>query len=164
MRQISIKEIEQAGYIIQSNGRIRGKDGNILSIAKIGYCRHGLSVNGKTYYFYAHQLVALKYLPNTENKRCVNHKDGNKKNNHISNLEWCTHQENTDHAILSGLQSPYKSLSKSWESKRKLILDLSNGVFYSCSREAAEAVGLTRSYLKSMLGGDSRNKTTLIYC
>lgn len=50
-----------------------------------------------------HRLVASKYIPNPNNLPCVNHKDGNKLNNHKDNLEWCTHQENSQHASTLGL-------------------------------------------------------------
>lgn len=50
-----------------------------------------------------HRLIAKAYLPNPENKRCVNHIDGNKLNNAVSNLEWVTHSENMRHAVDTGL-------------------------------------------------------------
>ena len=46
---------------------------------------------------YVHRLVARFFIPNPLNRRCVNHKDGNKANNHFSNLEWCTHRQNALH-------------------------------------------------------------------
>lgn len=49
-----------------------------------------------------HRLVAEMYLPKVPGKNCINHKDLNKKNPHVSNLEWCTNQENSKHAYESG--------------------------------------------------------------
>lgn len=51
-----------------------------------------------------HRIVAKTFLKNNENKPCVNHIDGNKLNNNVSNLEWCTYSENTLHAYKNGLQ------------------------------------------------------------
>jgi len=49
-----------------------------------------------------HQLVAEAFIPNLENKPCINHKDFNRLNNYISNLEWCTYSENNLHSIEEG--------------------------------------------------------------
>lgn len=50
-----------------------------------------------------HRVIAKTFIPNPMNYPCVNHKDGNKLNNHISNLEWCTYKQNMEHAIKNGL-------------------------------------------------------------
>lgn len=62
-------------------------------------CKHG-----KIKTFKIHRLVANEFIPNPHNLSQVNHKDGNKKNNNIHNLEWCTRIENEKHAVNNGLK------------------------------------------------------------
>ena len=57
-----------------------------------------LSKNNKVTRIFVHRLVCSAFLPNPENKRTVNHKDGNRLNNNLNNLEWATHSENVTHA------------------------------------------------------------------
>ena len=61
---------------------------------------------------YAHRLVALHFIPNPLNKEQVNHIDGNKMNNHVSNLEWVTQEENMRHCMDSGLSSLTKPIER----------------------------------------------------
>lgn len=68
-----------------------------------------LSVNGFQYFLYYHRIVAETFIPNPENKPQVNHKDGNKLNNRMDNLEWVTHKENMRHAWDMGLSSVEKN-------------------------------------------------------
>jgi hypothetical protein len=62
-----------------------------------------LSKNGNIKRKSVHRLVAIAFIPNPKNKPCINHKDGDRTNNNVNNLEWCTHSENTIHAYKNGL-------------------------------------------------------------
>jgi hypothetical protein len=74
-------------------------------IDNTGYIVFGLrNENKETKKVYLHRILAELFIPNPENKPCVNHKDGVKYNNSLSNLEWCTYQENNNHAFETGLQ------------------------------------------------------------
>jgi hypothetical protein len=65
-----------------------------------GYPYLSLNIkNNKSKRVRTHRLVAKAFLKNTNNKPCVNHKDGNKGNNHFKNLEWCTYGENKSHSF-----------------------------------------------------------------
>lgn len=74
------------------------------SLLPIGYFYIGLHNNGKMKLKTIHSLVAEHFIENINKKRTVNHKDGNKLNNHVSNLEWATDSENIQHAYNTGLK------------------------------------------------------------
>ena len=108
--------------------------GNIRRLHKIGY-RYRKLVEQHGYYhitlpynnginfksFQVHRLVAMHFIQNAENKLCVNHIDGNKKNNFSDNLEWCTHSENERHSYnVLGKKSPATKL------KKEDVLDIKN--------------------------------------
>lgn len=65
--------------------------------------------NGKLKNVRVHQWVARTFIPNPNNYKEINHIDGNKKNNKVENLEWCTRQENNLHMYRIGLAKPVKS-------------------------------------------------------
>lgn len=73
------------------------------TITKNGYNYILLWRNNKFKHQLMHRLLAIHFIPNLENKPQVNHKDGIKLNNSLSNLEWVTHQENAIHAYKNGL-------------------------------------------------------------
>ena len=97
----------QTKYEVSSCGMIKSLYLNIIlqpCLDGDGYPQVNIYVNGKRYCKKVHRLVAETFIPNPDNKPEVNHKDGNKENNDISNLEWVTNQENIDHAVRTGLR------------------------------------------------------------
>ena len=74
---------------------------------KSGYKQVNLQKNKKTYGKLVHRLVAEAFIENKNNKKCINHIDGDKLNNRVDNLEWCTYKENAKHAWENGLQNSY---------------------------------------------------------
>jgi hypothetical protein len=92
------KYLDFDNYLIFKEGMVFSIKRNIFlkeAMNKDGYKNVNLSKNGKQNFFRIHRLVALVYIPNPLNKPEVNHIDGNKLNNNVSNLEWNTHSENT---------------------------------------------------------------------
>lgn len=90
---------------IDSMGRKRFRKGVKINpdIAKNGYYRVTLAKNGKKIQRYLHRLLAEHFIPNPKNLPQVNHKDGNKLNYDLNNLEWVTVQENVIHAYKNKL-------------------------------------------------------------
>lgn len=77
----------------------------IMSANKVGKGYLGLQIKKNQEYkrFTIHRLVALHFIPNPNGYKQINHKDGNKVNNHYSNLEWCSAEQNINHAFDTGL-------------------------------------------------------------
>lgn len=114
MSQAKIKGFEN--YTIDEHGSIYHISGRKIGtrITPKGYVQTWLTENSKSKYRFVHRLIAETFIDNPECKKEVNHKDGNKLNNHISNLEWVTRHENIKHAFDTGL---YRSTEKSPNSK-----------------------------------------------
>lgn len=99
--------------IYRSDGIIRHEPEQLLtqfSSKRGGYLLVNRSINKKHKSFKVHRLVATAFIPNPNNLPMINHKDGNKQNNHVSNLEWCTSSENTTHAYQNKLHSLNKPI------------------------------------------------------
>lgn len=93
-------------YEVSNNGQVRNRHtGRILRAAsdKNGYNTLVLHADDGVHTKKVHRLVAQYFLKPDETRDQVNHKDGNKKNNCASNLEWCTRSENTRHAYANNL-------------------------------------------------------------
>lgn len=99
-------------YQISNLGRIRTLKNNkkIMNtfLDNLGYLNINLqNINHKKIRKRVHRLVAENFITNVENKPQVNHKDGNKQNNCVDNLEWCTAKENSLHAWKNNLKKAY---------------------------------------------------------
>lgn len=77
-------------YQISNLGEIKNKEKVLKQYVKKGYYTIGLRKNGKRKFYQVHRLVAQTFLDNNENFPQVNHKDENKLNNNVNNLEWCS--------------------------------------------------------------------------
>lgn len=119
LKGFSIK-VSREGYVIST---ITNKPLKAVE-DRGGYFRiYTKNANGKRCGVSVHRAVALTYLPNIHNKSDVNHKDGNKGNNHIDNLEWVTKSENMKHSVDTGLRRE-TILRKRKSSRNKLVKEL----------------------------------------
>jgi predicted XRE-type DNA-binding protein len=93
------------GYAVREDGIIFSKRNSLpmnFTINDKGYPCVSLSDNGKPTFKSVHRIMATLFIPNPENKPCVNHKDRDRSNYNLNNLEWCTHSENVIHSVKNG--------------------------------------------------------------
>ena len=121
-------------YLISDGGKIqslhkwRGAEPKLKEpyLGKRGYYVVDLSKKQYRKNAKVHRLVAQAFIPNPDNKPQVNHIDGNKLNNNVSNLEWCTDKENKQHARKSGLSADYD-----YKNAPKLTEDIARQIKYA---------------------------------
>lgn len=114
-----------------------------LCVSTSGYYSYNTRINGKNKLFRIHRLVAQTFIPNLENKPFVNHKDGDKLNNKVENLEWVTPSENTKHAYKNNLinrDNHLESVKKLRKLSESDVRDIKNKYSkdYSCRKLAKE--------------------------
>jgi len=162
-----MKEIKKyPNYFVTKEGLVfSSKTNKFLKFTydQQGYQRVGLYIgNYKTKTIKVHRLVAETFIDNIENKKDVNHIDGIKSNNNISNLEWCTRSENIKHAFKNGLkivtQNQIDGVKKRFS---KQVVDKSNGKIYNSLKDASIDLNVNYSTLKNNFRKNRINKTTL---
>lgn len=165
---IGIKEYRKFyNYDVYEDGRVFSHFRNRFlkgEITKFGYLQYALCIDGEMKKYKAHQLVARLFLdkPSNYKELIINHKDGNKLNNHYSNLEYCTYNYNNYHARINELNNVSYSNSKRWDDedfRRRVSANISKGQLKSgCNK--GEKNGRYR-YEISSIDGIKFTRTTL---
>lgn len=144
------------GYEVSTKGRIRSYRTNhgLRRYPKIitgknngkGYLSICLRRNNRSYYKYIHRIVAEHFIKNPENKPCVNHLDGNKSNNCIDNLEWCTKKENMKHAFevldIHNGEGHYKTK----HTRKQILMAIAKVNAGYSKKEVAREFGFSKTY------------------
>lgn len=146
--------IRSIDRVIQRNGASHRIKGRILSIYtdNLGYQRITLSKEGKLHTMCIHKLVAEAFIPNPENKPCIDHIDTNPSNNCVDNLRWCTHSENMNNSVT------LQHLKECRITKPVLQYDLKDNFIaeYISGREAARQVNIQQASLVRCLQGTQK--------
>lgn len=131
-------------YSVSPDGVVYSKSHRPLSMhtSNKGYYRVRVYANKGKHWLYVHQAVAKAFLPNPGNLPCINHKDEIKTNNHVENLEWCTHAYNLKYG-----SKPSKIAAANQKYKGHKVIRTSNKTetFYPSINAASHITGICRS-------------------
>lgn len=125
-------------------------------IDKDGYAVYALCKDNKMYHFTSHKLVALVFIPNPSSYSQINHINGIKLDNSVSNLEWCDNSHNMKEAYRIGLSKARKSKDNILSKK---VVKLKNGLAiqqYDCIVDASKEHGLGKTAISNCLNGRSK--------
>ena len=159
------KPIEGTRYEVSNTGKIRSLDykrsGKIRELKPAadpkGYMKTMLLINGKNKTVKVHRLVAKAFIPNPDNLPQVNHKDGDKRNNCVENLEWITNYDNAHHAMENGLfKNSLEATRKSNEKRKKPVIAIDeqgNQFIFESQNEASRQLNINRRRIQNALKG-----------
>lgn len=151
-------------YLLSTSGRVLSyKRGDWRELHPYkganGYLYVNLRCNMTTIRYYIHRLVAETFISNPYDKPAVNHIDGNKLNNDISNLEWCTYKENSKHAYKYGLsRMPDTEIYLKKHRTPIRASRLSDGYYcdFNSQADASDELGISRPHINKVLKGECR--------
>lgn len=150
MEQWNMIDIGENKQLMVSNfgNVINPANGEILQqkTATVGY----KVVNVFNKQLYVHRLVAQAFIPNPSNKKQVNHKDANKTNNNVENLEWVSQKENLKHARDLGLND---SIGRKWGRK---VIDTETGEVFESITAAAKKMNMTYTGMNNWITRGTR--------
>jgi len=136
----NVKALSKTRKTGKKGSTIRFYEEKILktsNFSKNGYKSVSLSFLGKTKTFTVHRLICITFLKNDLKYKSINHKDGDKLNNNVLNLEWCSSSQNSLHAFKMGFQK-CSFLSGINNIASKKVLRISDGKNYNSIKEAFE--------------------------
>ena len=145
-----------SGYTVSDTGEIWSRRGRLVKqqISNVGYLRVELWRDGIGRKYSVHRLVAEAFVLNPDGHTEVNHLDGDKTNNHASNLEWTTRSGNQKHAYRLGLQIGYKKSTPLSEAHKRALCGsrwrgtrrqyVAGGMTFGSPEEAARYHGVNR--------------------
>ena len=150
-------------YQVSNLGRVKSLPRNTKNqyanqerILKVSIDKDGYEVVGLNKKMYkVHRLVASAFIPKIEEKNIINHKDGNKRNNNVNNLEWCTTQENIIHAYKTGLAIAKKGV-ESKKTKSIIIKNEYEEIEFMSEIDASEFLNVGRTAISNCLKGRSK--------
>lgn len=116
------------------------------SINHNGYYTVRLSKNGKGKNYLLHRLLAMHFIPNPNNYPIINHKDGNKLNNNLDNLEWCTYKYNNHHAVKEGLNNVAKKI-------KAINIETGEELCFNSARDADKILNVGYKNISACLNG-----------
>jgi len=148
-----------SNYKVTRSGKVYNKHGRCMKtrINKYGYELVNLvNDNGIRKAVAVHRLVAFAYIPKINGKDIVNHINGNKQDNGVENLEWCTYKENTQHAQSIGIMPKAKPKVHTMYEPGKPV-QCSNGVIYKSSQAAIDVGAATSARgIYSVIKGEQK--------
>lgn len=139
------KETDYKNYFVSNNGIIRHYNKILNGCINNGYIYINFPKGKREY---VHRLVAKAFIKNQNNLPCVNHKDGDKSNNNVNNLEWCSYLFNNKHSIIKLKNQGYKGKGN--------ILCIETGDVFESSQDIKRKTGIFPQSVLSVLNGKTK--------